>query len=116
MSERWIKDSERLLKRLKEIASKKHKDRLETIDSMLFSINTLERSLRNWKRWFRNLSVMSQFTQADLEDLEKVLRTRIQDFVEYDVEATKRWKHKLPRVRLRPQREQERDEDRSMYV
>ena len=70
MSERWINESEQLLKKMHELISKEKKDRLETINSIIFALNVLERSLRGWKRWVGNLTLMSNFSQKELEEIE----------------------------------------------
>lgn len=98
MSERWVKESEQLLRKLNELTSKEKKDRLETISSIIFAINVLERSVRGWKRWVGNLSLMSQFTGEELAQIEEDLEKQIQVFVKYDIEVTKRWNNKFPRI------------------
>lgn len=119
MSERWIGESEQLLQRMKELSSKDKKDRLEVINSMLFTLNILERSVQGWRAWVGNLSLMSQFTLEELTEIEKALKNQTQSFIEYDVEATKKWMGKFPQVRV-PQRrgleEEARGESRGMYV
>jgi len=114
LSERWIKESEQLLKKMKEYSSKGKKDRLEIVNSILLSLNLMERSLQGWKLWIRNLSLMSQFTLEELKEIEKALGKQIQPFIEYDIEATKKWKDKLPKIRVSPKRR--RQENRGMYV
>jgi hypothetical protein len=118
MSERWIKESEQLLRRMKTLSSKEQRDRLEIINSILFALTILERSLNGWKLWVRNLSLMSQFELDELMDIEKALGKQIQPFIEYDVEATKKWKSKFPQQvrRLVPRPRREAEESRGLYV
>ncbi len=118
MSDRWIDESEQLLRRMKELSSKGKRDRLEIVNAILFNLDMLERSLRGWRLWVRNLSLMSQFKAEELEEIEIALEKQIQTFIEYDIEASKKWKEKFPQMRIVPRREQEEDESRgrSMYV
>lgn len=96
MSERWVAESKELLKRMTMLSSKEEKDRLEAINSILLSLNVLERSLGGWKFWVRNLSLMSHFSLKELTDIEGTLQRHVRPFIEYDIEATERWKDKFP--------------------
>ena len=119
MSERWVKESEQLLKKMNELSSKAEKDRLETINSIIFALNVLERSIYGWKLWVGNLSLMSEFTSEELVEIEQSLKQQIQPFVEYDMMATQKWIDKLPPVPKkfsRPKRMGERAETQGMYV
>ena len=115
MSERWIKESEQLLRRMNDLSTKEKKDRLEIINSIIFALNVLERSLWGWKQLVWNLSLMSEFTSEELGEIEQSLNKQIQPFVEYDVEVTKRWKDKFPPTRFVRRRRRE-EESRSMYA
>ena len=115
MSERWIKESEQLLRRMRELSSKEKKDRLETINSISFALNILERSLRGWRFWVGNLSLMSKFTLEELAEIEEALHKQTQPFIEYDVEVTKRWMEKHPQIPFPPRRRRE-EETRGMYA
>ena len=93
------------------------KDRLEVINSIVFALNAMERSLHGWKLWVRNLPLMSRFTLEELTEIEEALDKQIRPFIEYDVEATKRWNDKFPRIRVVPRRRRrEEEEARGMYV
>ncbi len=117
LSERWIGESEQLLRRMKELSSKEKRDRLEVINSLLFTLNILERSIQGWRAWIGNLSVMSQFTLDELTEIEQALEKQTQVIIEYDVEATKKWMDKFPHIHV-PQRETEEEgrEGHGMYV
>ncbi len=117
LSERWIEESEQLLKRMKELSSKEKRDRLETINSILFILNFLDRSVEGWKLWVGNLSLMSQFTLEELEEIEGSLKNQTQSFIEYDMSATKKWMDKFPQIHMVPKVKRE-DENsrRGMYV
>jgi len=114
LSERWVAESEQLLQKMNELSSKEKRDRLEVIASLLFTLNILERSVHGWRAWIGNLSVMSQFTLDELVPIAKALEQQTQSFVEYDIEATKKWVDKFPHMHL-PERETE-EEGHGMYV
>jgi hypothetical protein len=118
LSERWIGESEQLLRRMKELSSKEKRDRLEVINSLLFTLNILERSIQGWRAWIGNLSVMSQFSLEELTEIEQSLEKQTQGIIEYDVEATKKWIDKFPHVHIPERREprEEGREDHGMYV
>ena len=116
MSERWVRSSEQILKRMKEVASKKDRDRLEIINSTLFSLNALERSINGWKTWIRNLSLMSRFTSEELEEIDKALHKQAESIILYDLEATKKWKDKFPRGRIIRERRSGRGEAQGLIV
>ena len=115
MSEGWIQESEGLLRRMKELSLKEKSDRLEVVNSMFFTLNILERSLNGWRLWIRNLSLMSQFTLEELVEMEMTLEKQIQPFIEYDIEASKRWMDKFPQVSV-VRRRMGKKEGRGMYV
>ena len=51
------------------MSSKEKRDRLDVVNSMLFTLNILERSLNGWRLWIRNLSLMSRFTLEELSEM-----------------------------------------------
>ncbi|MCJ7632074.1 hypothetical protein MUP77_06725 [Candidatus Bathyarchaeota archaeon] len=63
MAERWVAKSQELFKTLTELASKKEEDRLEKVSTMIFSLNSIDKSLHGWRSWIQNLSFMSKFTE-----------------------------------------------------
>ena len=67
MSERWVNESEMFLKGMKELSSKKDRDRLEIITSIVVTLNALERSIDGWKGWIGNLPLMSSFSIEELK-------------------------------------------------
>ena len=99
LSERWIKESEALLKMMKGLSSKKQRDRLEVINSILFSLNAMERSIQGWRTWIRNLSIMSQFSLDELKEIDTTIQYQAEKIVDFDITSTKRWKDKFPRMR-----------------
>ena len=100
---------------MNELSSNEKKDRLETINSIIFAINVLDRSISGWKRWLGNLMSMSQFTAEELNEIEETLNKQIQPFVEYDIEVTKRWKDKFPQIPRRRRGEREEEIRRGMF-
>ncbi len=103
---------------MKELSSKEQRDRLEVINSLLFTLNILERSIQGWRAWIGNLSVMSQFTIEELMEIEKALGKQTETIIEYDVEATRKWMDKFPHVHVPERREpgEEGHEGHGMYV
>jgi hypothetical protein len=59
---------------------------------------------------------MSQFTSEELEEIEKSLEKQIKAFIEYDIEASKKWRDKFPQIQIPLRREREKEEGFGMYV
>ena len=116
MSERWIKESEELLRRMKTLSSKEKRDRLEIINSILLALNMLERSLGGWRFWVRNLSLMSQFSSEELAEIEEALEKHVRPLIEYDIEATKRWTKKIPQITGPQERRSGNEETQRIYI
>ena len=115
MSERWIKESEQMLKLMKEQASKKERDRLEVINSILISLNALERSVIGWRSWIRNLSIMSKFSLEEMKGIDATLHKQAETIIEYDIESTKKLKNKFPRMKI-PRQRRTRKREQGIYV
>ena len=115
LSDRWVEESEHLLRRMKALAAKEERDRLEVVGSMCFILEVMERSLNGWKQWISNLSLMSQYTLEELVEMQRSLEKQIQPLIEYDIEASKKWMEKFPRVQAVPSRMRE-EEGRDKYV
>jgi len=49
LTERWIGQSENLLKTIEKLSTKKERDRLEIISSMILALNALDRSVHGWR-------------------------------------------------------------------
>ena len=116
MSEKWINQSKKLLKVIETLSSKKGKDRLETVNSMILTLNTLTQSVHGWRNWIQNLPLMSKFTEDELREMEEGLKKRVLAFIEYDIEVTKQHKDKLPKLILPKKRRTKREETKSIYV
>ena len=89
MSGVWIQVSEKILAQLKRLEETEGKDRLELVRSLRFVMSVLQRSLFGWTQWVNNPDIMTRFTQADLEKMNKKLSELTRSFIEYDIEATK---------------------------
>ena len=89
MSKRWIQVSEKILDQMKRLKEVKKRDRLELVRSIHFVLSALNRSLWGWMQWVNNPNVMTQFTQEDLEEVNKKLSGFTRSFMEYDLEATR---------------------------
>lgn len=116
MSERWVTESEALLRRMDALSSKEKRDRLEVINSILLSLNVLERSLGGWRFWVRNLSLMAHFSLEELAEIERTLEKHVRPFIEYDIEATERWKDKFPRIKVPRPKRRGGNETRGIYI
>lgn len=115
MSEHWINQSENILKTLKKIASKKERDRLEILNTMIFTINALDRSVLGWKQWIQDLGFMSRFTMDELREIEEGLMKTVQNFIENDIDVTKRHENKITRIRLSEPKQKKREDSRGIY-
>ena len=100
LTERWIGQSENLLKTIEKLSTKKERDRLEIISSMILALNALDRSVHGWRSWIGSLRLMSRFTEDELREIEESLVKIVRDFVEYDVAVTQKHKDKIPRINV----------------
>jgi hypothetical protein len=119
MSDRWNKENQQILDMMEKLASEDGKDRLKVVNSILFSLNALERSISGWKSWAGSINIMSRFDLDELQEIDEALRQQAKTIIEYDVEATDRWKDKFPRIGLTLQRGEGREPQESregMYV
>ncbi len=116
MAERWISQSENLLKAIEKQSAKTEKDRLETVHSMILALNAVDRSLHGWRSWVGSLRLMSRFTEDELRAMEAGLIERVRAFVEYDLEVTQKHKDKISSVSVTRRKRQERSEASSVYV
>ena len=112
MSEQWISQSENILKTIEKFTSKKDRDRLEIINTMIFTLNSLDRSIRGWRGWIQNLTFMSRFTTKELQAIEEGLLKSVRTFIENDIDVTKKHKNKIPRIRFKVRRRQRSEEVR----
>jgi hypothetical protein len=53
---------------------------------------------------------MSKFTKEELKELEEGLLKSTRVFVEYDIEVTKKYLDKIPRIKFTTRRRRKRDE------
>jgi hypothetical protein len=98
LTERWISQSEHLLKAMERLSAKKGRDRLEIITSMLLALNALDRSVHGWRSWIGSLRLMSRFTEDELREMEESLVKIARDFVKIDIAVTQKHKDKIPRI------------------
>jgi hypothetical protein len=85
---------------MEEITAKKDRDRLELINSMLFSLHALNQSVHGWQKWIQNLNFMSKFSVNELQEMEAGLISTVRNFIEYDLDVTKRHENKIPQIRV----------------
>ena len=116
MTERWIAQSEELLKTLEELASKKGEDRLELVNAMVFALNAIDRSIHGWRSWIQNLPLMSKFTEEELTKMKEGLIQKAQEFIRYDTTVTETHKEKIPRIVVVRRQGEEVRPDRGIYA
>jgi hypothetical protein len=68
---------------------------------MFFILNTLERSMKGWWSWIRNLDFMARFSEDELRELEDGLNENAQAFIQYDMDVTKKYQAKMPTVKFK---------------
>jgi len=116
MTERWISQSQELLKALQELASRKEEDRLELVNAMVFALNAIDRSIHGWRSWIQNLQLMSKFSEDELREMKKGLTEKAEEFIKYDTEVTVQHKEKIPRIVVVRRPGEEAGPDRGIYA
>jgi hypothetical protein len=116
MTERWISQNEEMLKVLGELAAKKGEDRLELVNSMVFALNAIDRSIHGWRSWIQNLQLMAKFSEDELKEMKEGLIEKAQEFIKYDTEVTERHKEKIPRIVVVRRPGEEDRPDRGIYA
>jgi hypothetical protein len=101
---------------MEEITAKKDRDRLELINSMLFSLHALNQSVHGWQKWIQNLNFMSKFSVKELQEMEAGLISTVRNFIEYDLDVTKRHENKIPQIRVGAREKKAKDDSTGMYV
>jgi hypothetical protein len=101
---------------MEQLTSKQDRDRLELINSMLFTLHALNQSVHGWQKWMQNLSFMSKFSVNELQEMEAGLVSTVRSFIEYDLDITKRHEHKIPQIRLGTREKQDEHASTGMYV
>ncbi|MEM2915039.1 MAG: DUF2153 family protein [Candidatus Bathyarchaeia archaeon] len=89
MNENWIETSEKVLEQIRKFSQKKEKDRLDLVQSMRFTLFALNRSLLGWMSWVNNPDIMASFKLEDLEEMNRKLTEFVEEFIKYDMEATR---------------------------
>lgn len=89
VSERWLEECRKALETLCKLSEKERKDRLERVKSIKTSLTLLGRSLSGWSRWMNNPDTMAYFSLEELKEMEEKLSVFSQDFIEFDMKATK---------------------------
>jgi hypothetical protein len=116
LSDQWIHQNEIILKTMDQLTSKQDRDRLELINSMLFTLHALNQSVHGWQTWIQNLNFMSKFSVNELQEMEAGLVSTVRTFIEYDLDVTKRHESKIPQMRLGARKPKEEDHSTGMYV
>ena len=98
MMERWIDESRELLKAL-EVASKKGEDRLELVNSMVFALIAINRSIGGWMSWMQSLDFMSRFSEDELKEMKQGFIKEARGFIQYNTEVSIKYKDKASELR-----------------
>lgn len=101
---------------MEEITAKQDRDRLELINSMLFSLHALNQSVHGWQKWIQNLNFMSKFSVDELQEMEAGLVSTVRTFIEYDLDVTKRHENKIPQIQHRAEEKKNEDNSTGIYV
>ena len=67
----------------------KDRDRLELVNSILFGLGALGKSVGGWVQWLSNPSIMNNFSEEELEEMNKTITDFVKSFIEYDIKITK---------------------------
>jgi hypothetical protein len=101
---------------MEKYASKQDRDRLELINSMLFTLQALNQSGHGWQKRIQNLNFMSKFTIDELQEMEAGLVSTVRTFIEYDLDVTKRHENKIPQIRHRTKEKKDEDDSTGLYA
>jgi hypothetical protein len=104
MSGKWVQDCERILDQIKKKTDVKGQDRLDLVRMIRFTLFALQRSVTGWIQWADNPDVMSEFSLAELEEINKTLAELVCAFVEYDAKITGHTQGKIEDMPDRPER------------
>jgi len=89
LSERWIKESELALEKIRKQSSTESKDRLERVKNIKTMLRIMGHSLSGWTRWVNNPATMASFSEDELQQMESHLSKVAESFIKYDIEAVK---------------------------
>lgn len=115
MSERWIRNSEKILEQIKGSDEDQDRDRLELVREIRFNLGAFQRSLLGWMQWVNNPEIMTKFSQRELEEMNKTLGGFVRSFIEYDIKITNQGIKKGLIVKRKP-RKPERQLTETFYV
>ena len=101
VSERWIKESELALERIRKQSATEPKDRLERVKNIKTMLRIMGRSLSGWTRWINNPATMTSFSEDELQQMESHLSKVAESFIQYDIEAVKLGQEKGLKRRIR---------------
>ncbi len=94
-NKQWIKNRKKMLEILEEKTVTKTTDRLEILQNWILAHNILAESLYGWSRWLNNIVLMEQIDRKTLKDLYLKYKKFTEDFVKFDINATKTIDKKL---------------------
>lgn len=87
-------------------------DRLDLVIAIVRELYLLHQSLDGWAQWMRNTVMTTQFSEDELGAIESKIRNFVIDFIEYDLEATKKWSHKIPE----PKQQRKKNRNNQFYA
>jgi len=88
VAQQWIQRSRDNLKQLRQLLETPDQDRLDLLRVMRFTLGALGQSLAGWMQWINSTEVMSNFTQEELEEMERTIMEMVDHFIEYDIKVT----------------------------
>ena len=115
MSEERVAHVEHALTTLEHLKTTKRRDRLEVITDLFRIIQMLNRSAHGWQHWIRNLPFMAQFTEDELNEIKNGLIDLTQNFLRYDLEASKQYSRHMIDEQEEKSSEEEQD-TQGMYA
>jgi hypothetical protein len=101
---------------MEQLTAKPDRDRLELINTMLFTLYALNQSVHGWQEWIQNLDFMSKFSVTELQEMEAGLVSTVRTFLEYDRDVTKRHEHKIPQMSDGDRKPLDNDASTGIYV
>ena len=91
--EEYISEVEGMIKKFKRDVPQ---DKLECTASIEECILNIHGSLQGWAKWVQSPAVMKKFTLEELQDYEKKMREFLIEFLELDLEASRKMLTKVP--------------------
>jgi len=88
LTNKW---SKRMMESLRRLNDRSPKDRLETCSLIMGYLQLATQSIVGWIYWLNNPTLMSDFSEEDLEEILSEIRRFVNDFIALDVKYTDRY-------------------------